>query len=352
MINFPSNITLDSAQQELLIKLEKFISKERGNKSCFLGRFFRKKSKAEVKSGVYVYGGVGTGKTMLSKAFFEASPKKKAFLHYQDFMSSVHKSLHSISQGEDLANAIPLLAQDYRERIELLCLDEFEIKDIADAMIIGRLFREMIKRDIFILITSNTKPRDLYKDGMQREIFLPFIDFIEDRFEVCCLDLRWDYRKNDSLPAEHVLYPISFETTLKMKKIKEDLIGEGVCIPKILEVFGRELTLLKTYQSILITDFEELCQQNLSYNDYIEICKQFSVIVLENVPILPKDNTDQVIRFINLIDNIYFHRILLFTSLQAAPDELYKEGPRSKEFKRTISRLREMQSSSYGITSN
>jgi cell division protein ZapE len=341
MITISNDVTLDLAQQELVLMLEEFVIQNRS----FFDRVFGKKS----KHGVYVYGGVGTGKTMIAQAFFDASPEPKLLMHYQDFMRTVHQSIHNLYQGDDMNNVISNIASDYAKRTTLLCLDEFEIHDIADAMIVGRLFIEFVKKKIFILITSNTKPCDLYAKGIQRELFLPFIDFIEDKFHVYCLDMGWDYRNHHSHTTEHILYPLNSETEDKMQTIIRNLTHGEECIPRTLYVFGREVILRRTYQSVLITDFTELVLQNLSYNDYIEICKIFSVIVLEKVPVLGSSDTNEVIRLINLIDNIYFHKNILFASLATSPEELYLGVAKNKEFKRTISRLHEMQSSKYGL---
>lgn len=333
-------ISLNSNQKILLDKLGDLAItfKPKGLlKSFFESRKF---------SGLYVHGSVGSGKTMLLRAFFEKIECKKMLVHYQDFMRGIHAAVHAYG-NLDRENIISRLAKDYASKTKLLCLDEFEIKDITDAMIIGRLFTALIKRKVFIVVTTNTAPENLYMDGLQRELFLPFIAMIRKEFDLCSLNSAHDYRMDRISSKRRLLYPLDDNTRQNMREIIAHMTDPEHIEPKVLEVFGRKLELKRTYKGVLITDFAEMCSQNLSYNDYIVICRNFKTVIMENVPVLSAENTDEAIRFINFIDSIYFHHNLLFISMYARPEELYVKGKREAEFKRTISRLHEINSDEY-----
>lgn len=336
----PIGFELDQCQLALANKLENIaISLEK--KSTF--KFWRK---THHKDGVYLYGGVGRGKTMLMQAFYHRLTVKKQMIHYQEFMQSIHKNIHKLSR-ESSDRIIHRLAMIYSKKLKVLCIDEFEIKDITDAMIMHKLFLELIKQKLFILVTSNTKPDNLYKDGLQRISFLPFIELINRNFEIMHLDNPHDYRFDQVGGVNNrIFYPITDKSTLEIKKIISDLTSNKYKSGSIL-VFGREISFKKMYKGILITDFNELFMRDLGYIDYVNICQQFKVIVLENVPIIDSDDTDLITRFINFIDNTYFYKILSFITLQAAPEKIYQSGKRIVEFQRTISRLHEMNSSLY-----
>lgn len=335
-----TGITLNYNQQMLINKLN-VLATNLKPKLLFRSWF---KSKGSV--GFYIHGSVGSGKTMLLKAFFEEVECTKLLMHYQDFMRSIHSFIQAYGHI-DRENMIEKLAKDYASRATLICLDEFEIKDIADAMIIGRLFNAFIKCGIYIVITTNTAPENLYKEGLQRELFFPFISMVQRTFDVFVLDSSHDYRLDRVSSKKRLLYPLNDATKRNMEEIKEHMIDAKHIQPETLKVFGRTLELRHTYKEILITDFTEMCQQNLSYNDYIVICMHFKTIIMENVPILLSENTDEAIRFINFIDSIYFHHNLLFISMETRPEELYITGKRIAEFKRTISRLHEIDSDEY-----
>ena len=339
MITSPKEMVLDQAQVALQTKLDTLAA---SLGSGFLAKIFRSKKPV----GIYIYGSVGSGKTMLSRSFFDKVENKKLFVHYQDFMRGIHQFFHD-NKGRSKEDIISRLAQSYSKRAKVLCLDEFEVKDITDAMFIGRIVAGLVKRGVFVLITTNNAPENLYKDGLQRELFLPFIDYLSKNFDIFPLKSAHDYRMDRVASVKRMLYPLNVKTKKQMQEVITTLTDPEHLLEKKLEIFGRSLALKKTYKSVLVTNFEELCKQMLSYNDYIEICKEFSTIILEDVPALSSENTDEAIRFINLIDNIYFHHNILFISMAASPEELYPQGKRKAEFKRTISRLHEIESDSY-----
>lgn len=335
-----SGIDLDPEQKQLLEKL-KLIARHlnSGSLKKVISKII---NGSNVRSGIYIYGSVGCGKSTIAKAFFDSVKCGKKFLHYQGFIRKIHKSL-SISSTN---NVIDNLVKEY-SKIKLLCIDEFEIKDITDAMIVSRLLLLLKKRGVFILITTNTAPNDLYKGGLQRSSFLPFIDMVLNYFEIFSFSNIIDYRMSYISSKRRVIYPLDKMGQSAMKDAISHLIAGHEPTTTIITVFGRDLTFSRTYKSVLITDFRELCEANLSYNDYIEICNNFSCIVMENVPIISAAETDVAIRFIHFIDSVYFTRKLLLISLEAHPKEIYKNGKVAEEFKRTISRLYEIGSENY-----
>ncbi|WPY00348.1 Cell division protein ZapE [Candidatus Trichorickettsia mobilis] len=340
----PPDFDLDTVQLTLIDKIEA-ITNSLTQQSTWIPQFF--KPKKYTKSGIYLYGGVGRGKTMLMQAFYNNLKLTKTMLHYQDFMLSIHKNLHNL-QGTTTSKIIADLAANYAREWQILCLDEFEIKDITDAMIIGKLFVELNKRNVFIFITSNTKPEELYKDGLQRDSFLPFIDYLQYQFEILHLDNHHDYRLDKFITAgDRVLYPLTQDTQDKIQHIITALTHNNSLTSITLEVFGRPITFQHAYQNILVTNFQELCMQAYGYADYVNICQRFKVVVLKNVIPISANNNDLITRFINFIDNAYFYKVLLFITLQDTPGKIYPEGRRAEDFKRTISRLYEMNSDSY-----
>lgn len=331
-------ITLDKRQKEaaeichevaLSIKEFTFIKKF---KNVFL--------ESNNSLGIYMHGGVGRGKTLLMHQFYDALNVRKEFVHFQKFMQDLHIKLHH--------NEIEDLAADIASRVRVLCLDEFEIKDITDAMMIMRLFRDLAKRGVFIFLTTNIEPDNLYLDGLQRESFLPFIAMVKRDFRVMQLDAEKDYRY-DALASirERILYPLNSKTKARINKIKSDLCDPQELSKASIKVFARETIFQKAHQNILFTDFEELFERNLSYADYVEICKHFEIIVLESVRVILEGETDIITRFINFIDNVYFYRKLLFIELETNPEQIYTKGKKSAEFMRAISRLNEMNSDNY-----
>lgn len=338
----PSGSRLDPVQLSVIIKLEN-IACNFESRSFF--DYFRANSYK--KNGVYLYGGVGRGKTMLMQAFYHRLSLKKQLVHYQEFMQLAHQNIHKL-QGKSTEKILNKLAKDYAHSLQVLCLDEFEIKDITDAMIIGKLFKELIKHKLFICVTSNTKPDNLYQDGLQRESFLPFIKMLNQEFEVLQLEGSHDYRL-DKLSKLHnrILYPLSSEIKVKMKQIILELTDNKATVPSSIEVFGRQIFFKRTYGAVLISNFKELFMEELGYIDYVNICQKFPIIIIEDVPVINADHTDLITRFINFVDNAYFHKVLLFITLQDAPEKIYQEGKRSEEFQRTVSRLHEMNSDLY-----
>lgn len=337
-------ISLDERQLLILDEIKPFI-KQVESKSFF--NFFTDRS--EFKSGIYLYGNVGTGKTILMQYFFQMLGIKKLMIHYQNLMQSVHKEIHSLRSTTKSTNeSIKKIAANYAKKVKVICIDEFEIKDITDAMIIGPLLLELIEYKVFVFITSNTKPEDLYKDGLQRSSFLPVIKEIYDKFEVMYLDSDHDYRLDKVMElTKRIIYPINHETKPEIQKIVTELSSNNKFLPVEIEVFGRKIPFKIASKTTLMTDFNELFVRELGYADYVNLCQRFTVIMVENVNIIDSNNSDIAVRFINFIDNAYFYKVILFMTLEVEPIKIYQNGLRKDEFKRTVSRLYEMNSESY-----
>ncbi len=341
----PNKVILDSNQQEILnicreigssIKSDNII---RRIKSIF--------SKSNLQKGIYLYGTVGTGKTMLMKMFYNEISVNKKIIHFQKFMQDLHIKLHKL-QSKSANKLIQDLAAEIANNSKVICMDEFEIKDITDAMIIMRLFKYLAKYNVFIFITTNTYPDNLYLNGLQRESFLPFINMIKQDFKVLSLNTAKDYRySNLSSVKKRVIYPATKQTNLEMHKIKKQLCDNKELSATDISNFGRKLTFKQAHQNILFTNFSELFERNLGYTDYIAICEHFKIIVLESIRVINEDEDNIITRFINFIDNAYFCKILLFIELQDSPKKIYVKGRKIKEFARTVSRLNEMNSDGY-----
>lgn len=359
----PAGTKLDHKQQALISILETLLDSLNLPAKNFYTSFWQKicsifAKKSSLTHGLYIYGGVGRGKTMILRAFYENLKLEKKFIHYQDFMQVLHQHLHKL-QGKNPSKILSDFVASYTQNLKILCIDEFEVKDIADAMLMKRLFTEFLKRKILVCVTSNTRPDNLYKDGLQRESFLPFIAMINSQFQVVELDNNTDYRLKRQLiqsfavtspifqeTQRKILYPLNDANNAKVDQIISHLTG-GNLLPRKIEVFGRDISFVKTYGTVLVTDFAELFKQNLSYIDYVNICQNFTVIIVKNIRIISADNNDMIIRFINFVDNAYFYKILLFMTLETEPDKVYLNGKWSAEFERAVSRLYEMNSDLY-----
>jgi cell division protein ZapE len=344
--SIPENIKLDEIQLSVADVLERSVE------SINHRTYFKKlsnflKSSSKQKKGIYLHGGVGRGKTMLMRAFFARLDIPKEIIHYQNFMQEVHIKLHRL-QSRYTDKVIEELASDITARTKVLCLDEFEIKDITDAMIIMRLFNYLVGKGVFIVLTTNTMPKDLYKDGIHRDSFLPFINMVEKDFMILHLDSDIDYRfYNISEVTKRVFYPINKEAIAEIDEIKMNLSRGFEVKSETIEVFGRKILFQNTCKRVLFTNFSELFEQEYGYADYVNICQHFQAIVLEEVCEIKEDESNLITRFINFIDNAYFYKVLLFITSDKAPEYIYTKGKKTDEFQRTISRLNEMNNVGY-----
>ena len=307
--------------------------------------FFRPSVKC---TSIYLYGKVGRGKTMLMRYFYDSLTVSKNLMHFQQFMRRIHEDLHKFkTQNISLNVIIQTLAEELARQASILCLDEFEINDIADAMIIMRLFKELYDRKVLIFLTTNTKPDNLYQHGLQRESFLPFINMLHDKFLILNLDQATDYRYLINSAQHRIFAGHGKYSRDKMSEIKKKLSDGAIIGPISSMIFGREIKFANCTGDIILTNFTELCERNFSYADYGHITKIYKTFVVENVRRIGENETDIITRFINFIDNAYYNNILLFLSSECSLNEIYKSGKKQQEFQRVLSRLNEMDGVDY-----
>lgn len=304
--------------------------------------------------GIYMWGGVGRGKTMLMDLFFDHVPvDARKHVHFHAFMLEVHKRVHAFREAQKVGkvgqekDSLPALARVIVDQAWLLCFDEFHVTDIADAMILGRLFERLFDQGVIVVATSNRHPKDLYKDGLQRERFLPFIDIFMNKMEVIELDSGTDYRLQRLQELDIYITPNSAEADKKLKKAFSDLTIGREARPVTLNVNGREIDIPMAAEGVAFTTFYDLCAKPLGAGDYLAIAEKFHSVVMNGIPKLGPDKRDQAKRFVTLIDALYDARVNFVCAADALPTELYTEGDGAFEFERTVSRLIEMQSPEY-----
>lgn len=310
-----------------------------------ISKLFSKK--AMPCAGMYLHGSVGRGKSYLMSLFFDHTPianKKKVHFHY--FMQEFHKKLHDV-QSAGIKDPVYYVAKQMSDKLKLLCFDELQINNIADAMLVGRLFKALLELGIFIVITSNRHPDGLFENGLQRERFVPFIEMVKEKFEVISLDGAYDYRAAKIRSVKESYY-VGSDKKAFLENIYEFILeGHDWVNRKISTEYGREILVLKTYGKAAAFSFMELCGMPLSAADYMAICHNFSTIVIEDIPKLGHENHNEALRFITLIDCLYESKSKLICTAECLPEQLYQDGKNSFEFVRTASRLIEMQSESY-----
>jgi cell division protein ZapE len=306
---------------------------------------------ADYPNGIYIVGEVGRGKSMLMDLFFEtAEVKRKRRIHFHQFMQDVHKRLHAIQRDYDSAPAgegLRVLADDIAAEAALLCFDEFQVHDIGDAMILGRLFEALFARGVVVVATSNTLPDDLFKDQPGYQSFLPFIEMIKQHLNVLVLDHGRDYRRERTRGAATWYVPAGADADAAMDAVFQQLTNRVPVHAETLTVYGRKLNVPVTAGGVARFDFAALCAEALGPGDYLALATHYESLLIDAIPRLSADNFDQARRFITLIDTLYEHRVKLYASAAAAPASLYTSGEGVRIFERTISRLEEMQSKAY-----
>ncbi|MEM6727027.1 MAG: cell division protein ZapE [Pseudomonadota bacterium] len=291
--------------------------------------------------GLYLWGGVGRGKSMVMDLFVEEVTVPKRRVHFHAFMQEIHAAMHAARQ-KGVEDAIAPVAADVARNARLLAFDEMQITDITDAMIVGRLFEKLFAAGVTVVTTSNRHPDDLYKEGLNRQLFLPFIALIKDKLTVWELASDRDYRQ-DRLAGETVYFsPADRNARAAIEAIWADLAGEAA--PLHLTVKGRTVTLPAFSNGVGRATFHGLCGQPLGPADYLAVADSVRVLILEDIPNLGRSNFNEAKRFVTLIDALYEARVKLIASAASAPETLYLEGEGAFEFERTASRLREMQS--------
>ncbi|WP_333683009.1 cell division protein ZapE [Pontibaca methylaminivorans] len=330
-------LTRDPAQVAVLPEFERLrtaLSQTRKH-----GLFRRR---AATPKGLYLWGGVGRGKSMLMDLFvgsLDTIPARR--IHFHSFMQDIHAALESARQSGTPDALVPVanrIAADTR----LLALDEIQITDIADAMIVGRLFQALFDAGTVIVTTSNRPPDDLYKDGLNRHLFLPFIDMLKERMEIRELAGPTDHRLGRTAGAQSYFTPADARARAAIDTLWQKLTGGGGT-PRRIEVQGRDIVLPEFHDGIARASFYDLCAKPLGPADYLAIAESVELLILEDIPCLSRSNFNEARRFVTLIDALYEGRRRLVASAEDEPESLYREGEGAFEFQRTVSRLREMQ---------
>ncbi len=311
-------------------------------KSFFSKLFYKKK----FKKGFYLYGGVGVGKTMILDFFFNSINEKKIRNHFNEFMLDFHNFVHKRKKKNE-ENIINQFVKNLKSKVSLIYFDEFQVTNIVDAMILGKLFEQIFKEDIKIILTSNTKISELYKEGLQREQFVPFIKIMEDQSIEYELKIEDDYRKSNDNQKQRYFFPLNQETNFKINKFFRTITKDKKQSSITVNVKGREFKIENFYEGIVRYNFNQLCDQNLGAEDYLEIIKKSKFMVIDQIPKFNDVNSNQQKRFITLLDVIYDKNISLAVTADQNLDQLTSSRLLEKSFKRTISRLYELTSKEY-----
>ena len=351
-------IEADAAQREVaeaFDDLEQRVERYRPLRRLrLLGRLFADKDSAPPR-GLYVHGEVGRGKTMLMDMFFQTcSVEHKRRAHFHEFMAEVHERIYgfrqNIARGEiPDEDVIALTAHAIFEQAWLLCFDEFHVTDIADAMILGRLFARLFELGTVVVATSNVAPDDLYKGGLNRSLFLPFIAQIEEHMAVLRLDARTDFRLEKLAGVKMWLVPPDAAASAALDKAWASMTGNAPCRPRDISIKGRVLHVPCSAHGVARFSFADICEQPLAASDYLRLARDYHTIMIDRIPVMDYSERNAAKRFITLIDTLYDNGVKLMASAEAEAMSLYlaSEGVEANEFKRTSSRLIEMGSESY-----
>ena len=297
--------------------------------------------------GLYLWGDVGRGKSMLMDLFSKsATVRLKRRVHFNAFMGAIHMHLHHERRHGGARDPIAAVARHIARGATLLCFDEFQVGDVADAMILGRLFEQLFLRGVVVVATSNIAPERLYEDGLNRQLFLPFIALLKERMDVVCLNGRVDYRRGLDRSGSAYFTPLGPEADAAMDKAWRDLAGGGG-EETSLAVLGRTLRIPQAAGGAARFSFDDLCRAALGAADYLAVARHYHTILIDNVPAMAPLARDEARRFTLLIDTLYDEGIRLICSAAAPPEALYPKGDGAQAFRRTASRLHEMQSHAY-----
>ncbi len=353
IVSDPAQAAAAERLQGLWVKLRHYDPPPRNARRTLLGRFIRRRAVEEAPGnqvhGLYLVGEVGRGKSMLMDLFFEtAQVPRRRRIHFHAFMQEAHRRIFAWKQanpgGDD---PIPPLADTIAEEAILRCFDEFQINDIADAMVLGRLFEALFERGVVVVATSNTAPDDLFRGQPGRDAFLPFIGVLKQHLDVLVLESLQDYRRMREATGETWHVPPGPEARMALDRAFAALSHGMPIHPVMLEVMGRSVPVPRAAGGVARFAFADLCARNLGAGDYLAIATHFHSVVMDDIPLLTPENHNEARRFINLIDNLYDHRVKLVASAAAMPDALYPEGDGARAFERTASRLVEMRTEDY-----
>ena len=334
------NLDVNSHQIKLIKTLEEYYKL---NYKSFISKILSKKN---YRKGFYIYGDVGVGKTMILDFFFDLVEGKKLKLHFNEFMLSFHDFVHQSNDKND-ENKLSKFVKKLKSKAKLIYFDEFQVTNIVDAMILGKLFEEIFKEDLKIIVTSNIKIENLYKDGLQRDQFKPFIKIMQKQSFEYELNIDDDYRKSKGNKTQRYYSPLNQENNFKINKLFRVMTKDKILKEKTLNIKGRKFILKNFYDGIVRLTFKEVCDKNLGSEDYIKIVKNCFFIVMENVPAFNDLNSNQQQRFITFLDIVYDQNIPMAISAEQNIDKLTSSRLLEKPFKRTISRLYELTSKKY-----
>ncbi len=306
--------------------------------------FLDKLIRRPTTKGLYIWGSVGIGKTFLMDLFFECANFPKQRMHFFNFLQHIHQQLKYL-QGQ--SNPLLIIAKEIANKTKVLCFDEMFVKDIADAMLLGELFKYLFKHGVVIITTSNVDPDDLYKEGIQREHFLPAIAAIKTHMHILHLTHENDYRQHCHKPVHSYFYPLDKNATSAMHNAFQFYSHGTLYDTTEIVINAHILKVVRKYQGVIWCHFKDLCMEDRSHNDYLQLASQFHTIFVEGVtPITAKDRKT-ILRFIHMIDIFYDKHVRVIISAETTADKLYTKGPYTFEYQRTLSRLTEMQSSAY-----
>ena len=341
----------DPAQERGVAALDRLAAELRSDRSGLLGRIFSKRETG--LAGVYLWGGVGRGKSMLMDlAYEQIAVRPKRRVHFHAFMLETHARLRDKRRDEE-GDPLERVAEDIADEVKLLCFDEMVVNNPADAMILSRLFEHLLERGVRVVTTSNRRPGDLYRDGLNRELFLPFIGLVERRFDVVEVNGPTDYRLHrlSGVNVWHV--PNGPEATKALSdaffKLTDYPVEDRAKVPtEDLDVGGgRTLHVPKSLKGVAVFSFKKLIGQARGAADYLAIAQRFHTVILVGIPVMTREMRNEAARFVTLIDALYEHRVKLLAAADAEPSGLYPQGDGSFEFQRTVSRLEEMRSAEY-----
>ena len=321
---------INEQQSEIIVLLAKFLK----HKETFLSRLFKKRKKL----CFYLYGKVGVGKTMLLNFVYDRLEIKKHRQHFNEFMINFHDFRHKKKNNNTISDYVKKLKKKY----DLIYIDEFQVTNIVDAMILGKLFEVIFEENIKIIITTNTKLNDLYRDGLQRDQFLPFISIIEKSSIQKELLLNDDYRKKNNEKIQNFFYPLNEKTSFKVNQKFREFTRNKNKETKIVTTKGRDFVIKNFYSGVARFNFKDLCDKNLGAEDYINIADICDHIFIEEIPKFINENSNQQLRFITLIDIFYEKKVKLILSFEENLDNLSSSNKHSEIFKRTVSRIFEM----------
>lgn len=346
--------------QNLFLSLKKYPIQQNNN---FLNKYFFKDKTKEFPKGLYIYGNVGRGKSMLMDLFFDLAPiLEKRRVHFHAFMIEIHKEIHAwrymdpdsrikkFGSAED--DPIPPLAEDIAKKSKLLCFDEFQVTDVTDAMILGRLFKALLNRNVILVLTSNRVPDDLYKNGLNRELFLPTIKLIKEELDVVALDGPTDYRLERMRGMEVYHHPLGEEATKALSdafwRLTDHEVDDRTEVgPDDIDVQGHILHIPVASRGVAVVSFKKICGTALGSADYLAMAWKYHTVIMVGIPKLGPENRNEAKRFTTFIDALYENNVKFLCCAAVAPEDLYEEGHGHFEFQRTVSRLMEMQSKEY-----